>query len=201
MVTINIEKKGVFIILASLILLSGIIITFAYTTSTPNPGHGADSVLISISGDEMTLQQAIDSGKFSSSSSTISEPTCKYYTSLVNGNKEIDIPDFCYAEYSELGGCIIYTKSTVSTWEGDRGPFFYSQTSNNTWTTYEYSGTNGDSTSSEIMDYTNVYGASDKLYLYDDYGSESDSGKWSLYTKGTIDLEERATLIVCPIEA
>ena len=38
---------------------------FAYSQNIPNPGHGADGVFISVNGNKIDLQSAIDSGAFS----------------------------------------------------------------------------------------------------------------------------------------
>jgi len=61
---VNIEKRYAYVILGLLIILIGVVAVNAYIYAVPNPGHGADQVLISINGYEKTLQQAIDSGDF-----------------------------------------------------------------------------------------------------------------------------------------
>lgn len=64
---INIEKRHVFLILSVLVLLSGVILASSYTF-IPNPGHGGDRVQVTLGGQEMTLQEAIDQGKLITSS-------------------------------------------------------------------------------------------------------------------------------------
>ncbi len=61
---IQIEKKYLYLLVAIAVFLVGFGIVFAaYSQAIPNPGHGADQVLISVPGQgEMTLQSAIDQG-------------------------------------------------------------------------------------------------------------------------------------------
>jgi len=54
-------KKILFLIV--LLVVSGFV--FAYSQSIPNPGHGADEVFISVNGNKVDLQSAINSGVFS----------------------------------------------------------------------------------------------------------------------------------------
>lgn len=58
---INIEKRHLGILAILIIIFAGIFV-YAYT-SVPNPGHGASSVVVTVNGSEMTLQQAIDQNK------------------------------------------------------------------------------------------------------------------------------------------
>ena len=67
--TFNIKNRNMYLVSAIFILLLGISIIVAYTQSIPNPGHGGDSVWVSVAGQEKTLQQAIDDNSISSSSS------------------------------------------------------------------------------------------------------------------------------------
>jgi len=59
---IKFEKRDLLWIAASVVLLSGIF-AFAYGTSNPSYfGHSAGEVMVSVGGQEKTLQQAIDDG-------------------------------------------------------------------------------------------------------------------------------------------
>ena len=66
MVTINIEKKHLFLIIAISVFLAGTVLVISYDYEDPirNPGHGADTVWIDIHGEEKTLQNAIDDNNF-----------------------------------------------------------------------------------------------------------------------------------------
>ncbi len=63
---INMTNKWLYslIFVGVLLALGGGV--YAYTSSIPNSGHGGDSVLIAINGQEKTLQQAISEGDFES---------------------------------------------------------------------------------------------------------------------------------------
>ena len=61
---IEVDKKYFFTIAGAILLIVGILGVFAYTKSIPDPGHGGNSVLISINDQEKTIQQAIDDGDF-----------------------------------------------------------------------------------------------------------------------------------------
>jgi hypothetical protein len=69
---INMTNKWLYSLIAVCIVLALGVGVYAYTSSIPNPGHGGDSVLISINGQEKTIQQAIDDGDLASSTSEIS---------------------------------------------------------------------------------------------------------------------------------
>jgi|GEM_PF-4140471 len=57
---INITNKWLYSLIAFGILLAlGVGAVFAYN-NIPNPGHGADTVVVTINGQEKTVQQAID---------------------------------------------------------------------------------------------------------------------------------------------
>ncbi len=56
------SNKIIFISIAVVLLIVGIIIAYEYTQQIPNPGHGCDAVLVSVDGFTMTLQEAIDNG-------------------------------------------------------------------------------------------------------------------------------------------
>jgi hypothetical protein len=55
--------------LCCLALVSFVVVSqsFPYSGTIPNPGHGGDTVLVSVNGVEKSLQQAIDDGDFASS--------------------------------------------------------------------------------------------------------------------------------------
>ena len=49
---------------------------FAYTSALPDPGHGADAVMVSVGGQEMTLQKAIDDSFFTEKPTEIDYSEC-----------------------------------------------------------------------------------------------------------------------------
>ncbi len=54
-----------FYTLVGLLLLSSLsYLAYSYTQNIPDPGHGADTILITINGQEKTLQDALDAGDF-----------------------------------------------------------------------------------------------------------------------------------------
>ncbi len=64
---IKIKRRNLYFIGAVIVLLIGISFVASYS-SIPNPGHGGNEIWIEIpGGEEMTLQQAVDSGVFSPS--------------------------------------------------------------------------------------------------------------------------------------
>jgi len=62
MVTIQIPNKALYFAAVLLVSIGLVVNAYAYTSAAPNPGHGGDSVLVAVSGQEKTLQSAIDSG-------------------------------------------------------------------------------------------------------------------------------------------
>lgn len=60
---VNIEKRYALGIIASVLVLAGVLLVLAYDGPIPNPGHGADRVWIDINGSEMTLQDAAINGE------------------------------------------------------------------------------------------------------------------------------------------
>lgn len=64
-VNINFTNKWLYSITFAILLIAITIGVYAYTT-IPNPGHGADTIIVDVDGNEMTLQEAIDSGSFGS---------------------------------------------------------------------------------------------------------------------------------------
>ena len=71
-------NKWLYSLIAVGILLALGVGVYAYTSSIPNPGHGGDSVLISINGQEKTIQQAVDDGDFSVSE--VGKNNCEWVT-------------------------------------------------------------------------------------------------------------------------
>jgi len=66
-IEINLTNRWLYsLTLVGIILILSVSTYAAYTQSIPNPGHGADSVLISINGAEKTLQEAINDNDFTS---------------------------------------------------------------------------------------------------------------------------------------
>lgn len=63
-VKINFSNKTTYTFLTIFFLLVGGLLVYSYTNPIPNPGHGADTIWISINGSEKTLQQAVDAGNF-----------------------------------------------------------------------------------------------------------------------------------------
>ena len=61
-ITINLSNKTLAIFVGLLTFLVIGLVVYAYS-NIPNPGHGADQIVVNIDGQEMTLQEAIDSGK------------------------------------------------------------------------------------------------------------------------------------------
>lgn len=60
---LKIEKKHLYLLLAIMIFLVGVGVVIGYTQPIPNPGHGADTILVDVPGQgEMTLQVAITNG-------------------------------------------------------------------------------------------------------------------------------------------
>ncbi len=59
-IEVSVDKKWAVGIIASLILLAGVIFVIAYDEPIPNPGHGGDTIWVDINDVEMTLQQALD---------------------------------------------------------------------------------------------------------------------------------------------
>lgn len=63
---VTLSNKWVYSLFFFILLFIGAGV-YAYT-AVPDPGHGADSVVVTVNGEELTLQQAIDQGKFGASS-------------------------------------------------------------------------------------------------------------------------------------
>jgi hypothetical protein len=88
-IEVNLEKKYAFAILSVLLLIGVSVFAYTYTSQIPNPGHGSDTVWISINGTEMTLQDAITNGKFSNG-----------VTNIINGVIDgVTFTYFCYDNY------------------------------------------------------------------------------------------------------
>lgn len=69
---VNIEKRYALGIIASVLVLAGVLLVLAYDGPIPNPGHDADRVWVDTDGimdngaGEMTLQDAVDSAEIPS---------------------------------------------------------------------------------------------------------------------------------------
>ncbi len=61
-IILQISNKVLYTFILITAILAVSIITYAYTNPLPNPGHGADSVLIDVDSTEKTIQQAVVDG-------------------------------------------------------------------------------------------------------------------------------------------
>jgi hypothetical protein len=59
---INISNKVGYILISLLFITLLVGAGYAYTQAIPNPGHGGDTIWVTIGGVEKTLQQALDMG-------------------------------------------------------------------------------------------------------------------------------------------
>lgn len=59
-IKLNFSNKAVYTVITLFLFLGLVIGVYAYTQSIPDPGHGADTILVNINGEEMTLQDALD---------------------------------------------------------------------------------------------------------------------------------------------
>ncbi len=86
--TINFNKNFIYslIIVSTLIFCLGLV--YSYTNSLPNPGHGADTILVSVGDQEKTLQQAIDAGDLSGASGQCELILTKYFEEAFTSFKE-----------------------------------------------------------------------------------------------------------------
>ncbi len=107
-IQINISNKSILTLLLIIMVLIGGASALAYTRSLPNPGHGGDSILVSIVGEEKTLQEAINdnslvpniaitSGEISGEGGTTTIPTPTYQ----NGVRATTTD--CHFMYSDKG--------------------------------------------------------------------------------------------------
>jgi len=65
MVTINIQKKDLFLLSAIVVFLIGVGFVVAYGSGDPSlNGHDAGEIMVNIDGSSISLQEAINSGKF-----------------------------------------------------------------------------------------------------------------------------------------
>jgi hypothetical protein len=118
MITIKLTNKLAYTLIAILAILTASLVVYAYT-SIPNPGHGADTIEVTINGNEKTLQAAIDAGDFSGRK-------CQFkYVSSYNITQAINdgATGFCYWEPptgNHAGFLRSKTDSTISctNWEG-----------------------------------------------------------------------------------
>ncbi len=75
MITIKLSNKVAYTLIAVLLILTVGLVVYAYS-NTPNPGHGADQIIVNINGQEKTLQQAIDEGDFGGRSCRVGTQIC-----------------------------------------------------------------------------------------------------------------------------
>jgi hypothetical protein len=61
----KVMNKWIYLSVPILLALALVFSVYGYTQPVPDPGHGGDSVWVSVSGQEKTLQDAIDGGDFS----------------------------------------------------------------------------------------------------------------------------------------
>lgn len=61
-VEVNIEKKYAYVLIGFAIALICVVAVGAYNNPIPNPGHGADTIIITAGGVEKSLQTAINEG-------------------------------------------------------------------------------------------------------------------------------------------
>lgn len=100
MVTINIQKKDLWLLAAVVVFLTGGVYVIAYGSNNPQlHGHDASEAMVNIGGVDKTLQQAINDGDFSGSSS----PTnCVWESANRYGS---NTKDGYYIAGISLGGC------------------------------------------------------------------------------------------------
>ena len=98
---INIEKKYVFMILVGFFIIGGIFVSIAYTQQIPNPGHGGDRIMVSLNGEEKTLQQAIDDGNLGMSCRLLYDSRDPGDGSK-GGRIPINVPDSCLNGFCTL---------------------------------------------------------------------------------------------------
>jgi hypothetical protein len=82
---IHITNKAGYTLLTLAIVIVLSLAVFAYTSALPDPGHGGDSVLVSVNDKEMTLQKAIDDSLFTE------KPTEIDYSECVGVTKNCDL--------------------------------------------------------------------------------------------------------------
>ncbi len=68
------SKKTFYTLLGLFLLITAGIFVYSYNQQIPNPGHGADSILISVGGVEKSLQDAVDDGDLSGGGGSSNAP-------------------------------------------------------------------------------------------------------------------------------
>jgi hypothetical protein len=91
-IEVNLEKKYAFAILSVLLLIGVSVFAYTYTSQIPNPGHGADTVWVYANGSEITLQDAINTGKIGGGGSGSSIRGLTLLASDESGSSTITIP-------------------------------------------------------------------------------------------------------------
>ena len=61
---INVTHRGTFTLVLTLAAILLVASVHSYTRTVPNPGYGADRILIAVNGREMTFQDALDQHLF-----------------------------------------------------------------------------------------------------------------------------------------
>ncbi|MFA5141727.1 MAG: hypothetical protein WC471_02055 [Candidatus Woesearchaeota archaeon] len=121
---INITNKIAYLAIGILTLLIVAGLGIAYTSAVPIPGHGADTVLVSVSGTEMTLQQAIDQQKIGGGLTCITqEYKCTTTTECASVKTSGHAIATCPSGYTVTGGsCYMkYSTGQDTIWTTDNG--------------------------------------------------------------------------------
>jgi hypothetical protein len=79
MITLRLSNKASYTLMGLFFVLATAFLVYSYTQPIPNPGHGADVVLISVNGTEMTLQQALDQGRLAGGSASQFKLSKEFY--------------------------------------------------------------------------------------------------------------------------
>lgn len=88
-INVEIKKRHLYLILALVVFLAGVMIVIAANPSSkPNPGHASNEVMVNINSVDKTLQQAIDDKDFGSIYSCHWEKSWKSYP-----NEGANIPE------------------------------------------------------------------------------------------------------------
>ena len=185
MVTINIEKKHLFLISALIVFLAGVVLVASYTYNNLPAnfvGHTAENVWINTSVGERNLQEAFSELEESINFpyGAINCPSTPDINTMPGGIADkpgyvaYTFPSSCFGNV----GCIILQEVYDSKGLVAKKQFGYNQDSvtNNWWSSYQISGKyiNGDTTNTHIIP---RYG--DHIKLDDDSGSERDYDKWT----------------------
>ena len=174
-IKINIERKYAFLLSAFLLILAGTIFTIAYTSQPPNPGHGADSILVTsqVDGSEEDLQTAFTHLETLVLGGIIC-PQTPQYQSDVSGRPNyvaLTLPSACEGDV----GCVIVQKIKNSNGIVVTRQYYFRQDSlsskSNWWSSYQTKGTfqNGDSSVTAIVPNYN----SGNIGIVDDSSAEA----------------------------